>query len=286
MIGSRQQLREIFCKSIYNQDTALLRTLFKNPFCSTRLRNLVDAIEFDGYTALQWCCLHGYSESARVLIDNGAQIECKGKNHWTALHVAAFSGHIKTIKLLLNSCANLLTEDFDGCIPISLAKDKTIHEVLLKAMNQQGVISSVDGRDLESSGHCKCQGFIRPKSKPTRFSVTSIDSALDEDYSSNDEESHSGPLTGEQKKPTDKRHSRVERTRSRSESNILIHPIIQTGKEILKLDLEETSRDSGVYVDPEETENIFEKYQKFEHSLQGSLKKWQNYNDLHRASSI
>ncbi|KAL7582892.1 hypothetical protein Lser_V15G41640 [Lactuca serriola] len=53
----------------------------------------------------------------------GAAVNGKDQNGWTALHRAAFKGRVESVKLLLSHGARVDVEDNDGCTPLHRAVD-------------------------------------------------------------------------------------------------------------------------------------------------------------------
>ena len=62
----------------------------------------------DGLTALMAACQGGHVDTARLLIDSGADVNAKKTSDgWTALMDACFGGHVDTARLLIDSGADL-----------------------------------------------------------------------------------------------------------------------------------------------------------------------------------
>lgn len=60
-----------------------------------------------GRTALMWASNKGYTEIAKQLIDNGADVNIKNNNGFTALMSASMNNHIDIVKLLLDNNADV-----------------------------------------------------------------------------------------------------------------------------------------------------------------------------------
>jgi hypothetical protein len=86
----------------------------------------------DGTTSLHRCCQHGYVESARLLLEYGAEIGAvETSTGWTPLHYAVtcyerdcYEGaQVDLSTLLLSRGANFLLEDNEGESPLSLVHE-------------------------------------------------------------------------------------------------------------------------------------------------------------------
>ena len=56
-----------------------------------------------------------------ILIAHGASVENATRHYWTALHLAAHSGHVETIKLLLKYKACIDVQNQFGQTPLMMA---------------------------------------------------------------------------------------------------------------------------------------------------------------------
>ena len=59
-----------------------------------------------------------------LLIENGADINAKANDGWTALMEAAYEGHIETIKFLIEKGADINPKTEDGKTAADLANEK------------------------------------------------------------------------------------------------------------------------------------------------------------------
>ena len=66
---------------------------------------------------LAWSALHGQTEAARLLIENGADVNIKDDDGSTPLHGAAVFGRADVAKLLIENGANLQIHNDDGGTP-------------------------------------------------------------------------------------------------------------------------------------------------------------------------
>jgi uncharacterized protein len=78
----------------------------------------VEASNPAGENALMYTALHGNVETARLLIENGAQVNRPG---WTPLHYAATGGSIPMVELLLERYAFIDAESPNRSTPLMLA---------------------------------------------------------------------------------------------------------------------------------------------------------------------
>ena len=59
----------------------------------------------------------GYSDVAKLLLDNGADTEAKDEYGATSLIISASEGHLETVKELLAAKANIHAKDKNGWTP-------------------------------------------------------------------------------------------------------------------------------------------------------------------------
>jgi hypothetical protein len=64
---------------------------------------------------------YGHVDSARILLDHGANVDPLQIHHWTPLHYASVHGHLKVIRLLLEHKANVEAQSNARNTPLSLA---------------------------------------------------------------------------------------------------------------------------------------------------------------------
>jgi hypothetical protein len=67
-----------------------------------------------GYTALYCASTKGFTEMARFLVDNGANVNFKRVDESTALHVASMKGHEKVVRFLVENGADVDCKDKYG----------------------------------------------------------------------------------------------------------------------------------------------------------------------------
>lgn len=78
----------------------------------------VDATNASNETALMLVALQGDLDSARVLVERGAQVNRPG---WAPLHYAAAAGHLQTIEFLLEQSAYIDAESPNRTTPLMMA---------------------------------------------------------------------------------------------------------------------------------------------------------------------
>jgi ankyrin repeat protein len=87
--------------------------------------------------ALHQACETGRLEIARLLLDEGANVNAKtGNNGWTPLHVACNSNQLQIVNLLIGKRARVEDMDDLGKIPLHLACERN-HVELVWTMIQQ-----------------------------------------------------------------------------------------------------------------------------------------------------
>ena len=62
--------------------------------------------DVDGETALYFACAKGHVSIARLLVENGAKLDARNKHGKSLMHMAAYLGHVDTVKFLVGC---------DGC---------------------------------------------------------------------------------------------------------------------------------------------------------------------------
>ena len=125
-------------KAIIHNDSILLRAFIDMNKETSLVKQFLEQERFDGYTAFQIICLNENSEIAEMLLDCGCDVNEKGKYGWTALHISALSDCIDIVMLLLNSSADPLSKDAYGFLPVDLAHDIDVKELLINAMERKG----------------------------------------------------------------------------------------------------------------------------------------------------
>jgi ankyrin repeat protein len=84
----------------------------------------------------------GLYNVARLLLDQGAEIEAKRTGNWTALHLAAQNGHLEVVKLLLDQRANINAKCTKNSTALHLAAQNGHLEVVKLLLNQRADIDA------------------------------------------------------------------------------------------------------------------------------------------------
>ena len=93
----------------------------------------------DGFTALHYAAFFGEAQSARLLLESGAEVGVVARNeniHVTPLHSAAAGGHAELVRLLLENGADPNAPQDGGATPLHSAAqndDRESVEALLAA---------------------------------------------------------------------------------------------------------------------------------------------------------
>ena len=82
----------------------------------------------DGGTPLHVTALKNASETAAVLLNNGADVHARDEKSATPLHWAAWENASETVEVLLNNGADIHAETKDGVTPLQVAEVSETHE--------------------------------------------------------------------------------------------------------------------------------------------------------------
>ena len=90
----------------------------------------VDAVDmFGGNTGLHWAARLGFSEMARLLLDNGARVDARNDEGETPLHWAAAEGRKALLVTLIAHGAYVNALDRAGQTPLSRAQTNGREEI-------------------------------------------------------------------------------------------------------------------------------------------------------------
>ena len=81
----------------------------------------IEAKDDQGYTALHWAARNGCAEALEFLLENAADPDSKSDISWTPLHLAAIEGHLYCARLLINADATIDAPDSTGLTPLQIA---------------------------------------------------------------------------------------------------------------------------------------------------------------------
>ncbi|XP_059489715.1 uncharacterized protein LOC132204878 [Neocloeon triangulifer] len=139
---------DINVRADFNETPFTLAAYFSN---EKMCRYLVDrgadlsAVNSEGNDALHLACINGKFENVKYLIGlNGFSVEKKGENGRTALHWAAFRGHVTMIKFLLSKGADVNALDNDYNTPLTLAAYFSNEEMRRPGVDSGADLSAVD----------------------------------------------------------------------------------------------------------------------------------------------
>jgi ankyrin repeat protein len=92
----------------------------------------VNAVAYDGWTALHLAAFFGHFDAAEVLLDAGADVHAVSHNSLknTPLHAAAAGKHSEVALLLIERGANPAAVDAGGYTPLQIARENGLTEVL------------------------------------------------------------------------------------------------------------------------------------------------------------
>jgi ankyrin repeat protein len=96
-------------------------------------------------TALHWASRNGHMETARLLLESGAEEDGKDSNRWTALHCASRNDHSETVRLLLEKGAAADGTNNDGGTALSRYGHLETVRLLLEKD------AAVDGEDKDGN---------------------------------------------------------------------------------------------------------------------------------------
>ncbi len=126
-----------------NGDTALMLAAYKGAV--DVVKDLIARgaeVNRPGWTALHYAAFIGNNEVVQVLLDASAYIDAEAPNKNTPMMMAAYGGHIFTVKLLLNEGADPTLRNDRGLSALDLAahaNHKDIVEGLTFQLKKRGV---------------------------------------------------------------------------------------------------------------------------------------------------
>ncbi len=99
-------------------------------------------------TPLMIASIKGYLETAKLLMDQGADVNKPG---WTPLHYAASKGNIEMIRLLLEANAYIDTASPNGTTPLMMAAGYSSNPLACKVLLEEGADPSlINDKDMSA----------------------------------------------------------------------------------------------------------------------------------------
>jgi hypothetical protein len=93
--------------------------------------------ESNGYTPLIWASSRGHTETVRLLLEEGADVNVQANDGQTALMRAADYGHVEVVTLLSNSGADVNVQSKNGITALRLATLKG-HTQIIQLLKKAG----------------------------------------------------------------------------------------------------------------------------------------------------
>ena len=103
----------------------------------------VNAKDNDGYTPLHWAAFQGHIDILHLLVENGADLEAQENDGWRTLHFAADRGHLPFIQELISRYhVDINARDNDGTTALGLARhgDPHPHPTIIAFLQANGGI--------------------------------------------------------------------------------------------------------------------------------------------------
>ncbi|KAF9582806.1 hypothetical protein BGW38_010733 [Lunasporangiospora selenospora] len=140
--STRMEIDEV--QSPTNCDAPPLKKKIKQPDFLIEAGAQVNDRDNADWTPLHEACVTGHEKVAGLLIQHHADVNAPGGHMDTPLHDAAQNGHAEVVKLLITHGANVLAKNTKGIIPIDVADDK---EVINLLQRRQALITMLTGRN-------------------------------------------------------------------------------------------------------------------------------------------
>ena len=109
-----------------------------------------------GFSPLHGASIYGHVDSARILIDHGANVNARDDVYWTPLHFASLWGHVRVAQLLLEHKAISNTRNINNDTPLHMASGAGHLEIVRLLLDH--------GADVAAQG----SGGLTPYQKATR----------------------------------------------------------------------------------------------------------------------
>jgi ankyrin repeat protein len=83
-------------------------------------------VNLHGFTPLHQASKRCDLKTVRLLVNNGADVDCKDNYGWTPAHVAGFRGHLDAAFVLIDHGADLSIKNNDGKTALDVANNKDV----------------------------------------------------------------------------------------------------------------------------------------------------------------
>ncbi len=124
-------------------------------------RDVSDAADEDGMTALHFAAQNGNTDVVRFLLENGADIQARDlKLNRSAIHFAVENGNLECVKFLEEHDANLLDRDIYGATALHYAAQKNHLDVIKFLVSKKLDYTAKDARGWTAMHYAACGGSI------------------------------------------------------------------------------------------------------------------------------
>jgi uncharacterized protein len=132
----------------------------------------IDELSADGWTAPALAAHFNQSDAVRLLLKHGADLMVRSQNSNgnTALHAALAGRSLESARLLLDAGADVNAADAAGWTPLHLAVDSGSAELVLLILNERPFVDPENGEGLtplalaRKKGHDAIAALLRPHS--------------------------------------------------------------------------------------------------------------------------
>ena len=124
-------------------------------------RDVSDAADQDGMTALHFAAQNGNTDVVRFLLENGADIKAQDiKLERAAIHFAAENGSLECVKFLTEHGADLLDRDIYGATALHYAAENNHLDVIKYLVSKKLDYTAKDARGWTAMHYAACGGSL------------------------------------------------------------------------------------------------------------------------------